>query len=68
MQVQDQTAQYAYSLDEGRTFCPLGSRARLLFSWWKGVRPALFTFNTDPSAQTPGRADFDWVRFRSTGD
>jgi beta-xylosidase len=63
MQVVDQTAQYAYSLDEGRTFCSLGSRARLLFSWWKAARPALFTFNSDASAIKGGRADFDWIRF-----
>lgn len=62
MQIADQAAHYAYSLDEGRTFCPLGSRARMIFSWWKGARPALFTFNTDATAPG-GTADFDWIRF-----
>jgi beta-xylosidase len=64
MRVEDQAAQYTYSLDEGRTFCALGSRARMLFSWWKGARPALFTFNTDASTPSGGRADFDWIRFQ----
>jgi beta-xylosidase len=64
MQVEDEEVQYSYSLDEGKTFRALGSKARMLFSWWKGARPALFTFNTDASAAPAGSADFDWVRFK----
>ncbi len=59
MQVDDESVQYSYSLDEGRTFRELGSEAPMLFSWWKAARPALFTFNT---ASAGGIADFDWVR------
>jgi len=64
MQVDDEWAQYSYSLDDGKTFRPLGSRARMLFSWWKAARPALFTYNT--TAQR-GIADFDWVHVQTRG-
>lgn len=56
----DETASYEYSVDEGRTFVALGTPAKLRFSWWKGARPALFTFNAGPGE--PGHADFDWFR------
>jgi beta-xylosidase len=68
MQVNDERAQYSYSLDEGRTFRELGSKAPMLFSWWKAARPALFTFNTvstgsgGTNADSAGIADFDWMR------
>lgn len=62
--VDDELARYSYSVDEGRTFKPFGTRARLLFSWWKGARPALFTFNTNESGG--GVVDFDWVRVEDT--
>jgi beta-xylosidase len=62
MQVDDAQAQYSYSLDAGKTFTALGSRARMFFSWWKAARPALFTYNNDASAPHGGIADFDWVR------
>jgi beta-xylosidase len=61
MQVDDEWVRYSYSLDEGRTFRDLGSKARMLFSWWKAARPALFTFNTMTRAADAGIADFDWV-------
>src|SRR5262249_18673308 len=35
--VVDEYAQFSYSVDDGKTFRPLGARPRLLFSWWKGV-------------------------------
>jgi beta-xylosidase len=63
MQVDAEQAQYAYSLDDGRTFQTAGSRVALSFSWWKGARPALFTYNTDPQVAA-GSADFDWVRIQ----
>ena len=56
------TATYAYSLDDGKTFLPLGAPVELLFSWWKGARPALFAFNT-LTAQG-GYVDFDWLHYR----
>jgi len=64
MQVDAEQAQYAYSLDDGRTFQTAGSRVGLSFSWWKGARPALFTYNTDLQVAA-GSADFDWVRIQA---
>jgi len=55
----DQKARYAYSLDGGRSFTALGEAIPLSpFSWWKGSRPALFTYNTKAAA---GWIDVDWV-------
>ncbi len=62
MQVDNEQVQYSYSLDAGKTFTAFGSRSRMFFSWWKGARPALFTYNTNASAPQGGLADFDWVR------
>jgi beta-xylosidase len=59
----NETASYSYSLD-GSTFIPLGSPAKIMFSWWKGARIGLFTFNTDPSATNAGLADFDWLHYQ----
>lgn len=64
MRVADGHVQYSYSLDDGRSFRDLGSRAAMRFSWWKAARPALFTFNTEAHAARGGIADFDWVRVR----
>ena len=61
MEVAHERVQYSYSLDEGKTFHPLGAEAPMQFSWWKAARPALFTYNTDSPG---GIADFDWVRVR----
>ncbi len=56
----DQRVRYAYSLDEGRSFVGLGKPIQLArFSWWKGSRPALFTFTR---GQTGGFVDVDWFR------
>lgn len=52
---------YSYSLDDGRTFTPLGSPVPLVFSWWKGARPAPFAYN--PRTISGGYVDFDWVRY-----
>ncbi len=56
----DQTVTYSYSLDDGATFRPFGTAIPLSkFSWWKGSRPALFSFTRG----TPGGwIDVDWVR------
>ncbi|WP_303543029.1 glycoside hydrolase family 43 protein [Sphingomonas natans] len=41
----DQTVRYSYSLDRGRSFGSIGAPIPLArFSWWKGSRPALFTY------------------------
>ncbi|UDF05590.1 glycoside hydrolase 43 family protein [Asticcacaulis sp. AND118] len=55
----DQIGRFAYSLDE-KAFTPFGEALPLsTFSWWKGSRPALFTFN---KIAAQGSVDFDWVR------
>jgi beta-xylosidase len=64
VEVADQTARYSYSLDDGKTFAPLGAPAPLRFSWWKGARPALFTYS-DPGQAKPGVADFDGVTVKA---
>jgi beta-xylosidase len=52
----EQSARFFFSLDEGRTFQPYGDVVPLQFSWWKGARPALFTYGS------PGWVDVDWFR------
>jgi beta-xylosidase len=64
VEVADQTARYSYSLDGGKTFVGLGTAAPLRFSWWKGARPALFTFSDVGSAKQ-GVADFDAVTVKA---
>jgi beta-xylosidase len=59
LQIAVDTVTYSYSTDDGKTFHTLGDPLHLIFSWWKGARPALFAFNTrEPSN---GYVDFDWV-------
>lgn len=60
----DQLARFTYSLDGDDSFQPLGEPARLWFSWWKGARPALFTYVKAPpdTAATGGTLDIDWFR------
>jgi beta-xylosidase len=54
----DQTSRFAYSLD-GKTLTSFGEQVPLSkFSWWKGSRPALFTFNKNAAK---GSVDIDWV-------
>jgi beta-xylosidase len=55
-----QAVRYSYSLDGGRSFVPFGDPIWLArFSWWKGSRPALFTYTKG----TPGGSiDVDWFR------
>jgi beta-xylosidase len=62
--VRGDTAKYLYSLDDGRSFHSLGSPVTLSFSWWKGARPALFSFNTRTSSLGDGFVDIDWVHYR----
>lgn len=60
----EQTVSYSYSLD-GKAFVPIGAGIALSkFSWWKGSRPALFTFikgDSGTRGQT-GSVDVDWFR------
>ena len=47
------------------TFHPIGSEVKLAFGWWKGARPAVFSFNTDATAKTNGWVDVDWVYYQA---
>lgn len=62
--VGDQIIRHSYSLDEGKTFVPFGGEAQLRFSWWKGSRPALFTFSTAAPPSAGGYVDIDWMHVR----
>ncbi|MBO9622657.1 MAG: glycoside hydrolase 43 family protein [Sphingomonas sp.] len=56
-----QVVRYSYSLDEGRSFAAFGVPTWLArFSWWKGSRPALFSFTRGPAPA--GFVDVDWFR------
>jgi beta-xylosidase len=63
VQVEGDTADYSYSLDDGKTFQPIASPVRIGFSWWKGSRPALFAYTTAHSADA-GHVDFDWAHYK----
>ena len=55
----DQIGRFAYSVD-GRAFTAFGEALPLSkFSWWKGSRPALFTFTR---GEPGGFVDVDWFR------
>ncbi len=60
--VEGDQARYFYSLDDGQSFQPLGETARLQFSWWKGSRPSLFAYTTQPA--NPGSIDLDWAHYK----
>jgi len=60
--VADQAVRYEYSLDDGRSFLPLGEAKAMRFSWWKGARPALFAYSTVGSATSRGHVDVDRVQ------
>jgi len=60
LKVQDEKVVYSYSLDEGNTFATISEPYASHFSWWKGARPALFSYTTDKTS-TAGYADFDWI-------
>ena len=56
-------ATYSYSEDEGSTFHPFGQEASLTFSWWKGTRPAIFSYTS--ASKPEGWVDVDWVHYRT---
>lgn len=61
--IENQTATFFYSLD-GSNFISFGQPLKLVFSWWKGARPGLYSFNTDPTLKdSSGVADFDWFHY-----
>jgi beta-xylosidase len=63
IQVQDEMATCAYSLDDGSSFHNLGQPEPIYFSWWKGARPAIFTFNTQSTSEDAGHIDIDWAHY-----
>jgi beta-xylosidase len=62
VRVDGDTASYSYSVDEGKTFAPIGPTVGLKFSWWKGSRPALFAYTTEQGSDA-GHVDFDWAHY-----
>ena len=50
---------YAYSTDN-KTFTPIGDIFEMDFGYWKGIRPAIFCYNTEGNG---GKAHFDWARY-----
>ena len=44
---------------EGAHFTPFGDPQELRFAWWKGARPALFTYTR--AGVGAGSVDVDWV-------
>jgi beta-xylosidase len=64
----DQLARFSYSLDDGAHFNDIGAPAALRFAWWKGARPALFTYIRSPPgiATGSGHVDVDWARVEVT--
>jgi len=65
VEVNGDQAVYSYSLDDGATFRQLSEPTPIHFSWWKGSRPALFAYTTQPTQ--PGAIDFDWVHYQPLG-
>jgi hypothetical protein len=63
--IEADTAAYSYSLDNGKTFQPLGPATPIHFSWWKGSRPALFAYTTEATAAP---IDFDWAHYTPTAE
>jgi len=56
-------ANFSYSLDGGQ-FISFGEPVKLQFSWWKGARPGIFSFNTAFATNQPlGTADFNWFHY-----
>lgn len=56
----DQSVRFSYALDEQGPYTPLGPVTPLAkFSWWKGSRPAVFTYVKRDAA---GYIDVDWFR------
>lgn len=62
--VADQAANYSYSRDGGKTFVDMGGGILPRFSWWKGARPALYSYGA-PGETKLGVADFDWIDVKS---
>lgn len=59
----DARCRFAYSLDEGRNFLPLGEEFRAVSGHWVGAKAGLFA-SARPATAAPGWADF--ARFELT--
>ncbi len=70
VRVEGDTARYFFSLDDGRSFQPLGPATPIHFSWWKGSRPSLFAYTTQGAGAEfiAGAVDFDWVHYVPLGE
>lgn len=62
VRVDGDSATYFSSVDEGKSFQPVGPAVRIAFSWWKGSRQALFAYTTQQSSDA-GHVDFDWAHY-----
>jgi beta-xylosidase len=56
---------YFYSTDEGKTSTQLGIPVRMVFSWWKGARPAIFSYSTDSEPHPNHYVDVDWAHYQA---
>jgi hypothetical protein len=65
VRVEGDQASYFYSLDDGRSFQPIGAATQIRASWWKGPRPSLFAYTT--ATTEPGFIDIDWFHYQSIG-
>ncbi|MFL5581074.1 MAG: glycoside hydrolase 43 family protein [Gemmatimonadaceae bacterium] len=59
----DARCRFAYSLDDGRTFTPIGAEFQAREGRWIGAKVGLFATRPDSSA-AGGYADFDWFRIQ----
>ncbi len=50
---------FSYSLDN-KKFTPIGDSFPMEFGYWKGVRPAIFCYNTEGKG---GKTFIDWARY-----
>jgi len=60
--IEKEGAAYSYSFDGGQHFAPLGTTMPIAFSWWKGARICLFSFNRGGNA---GSVDIDWLHYEA---
>jgi beta-xylosidase len=72
VRVEGDEARYFFSLDDGRSFQPLGPATPIRFSWWKGSRPSLFAYTTQDAGagaeSAAGAVDFDWAHYEPLGE
>jgi len=57
--VRNEIATYSYSTDLGLSFHALGPPQPQAFGWWKGIRPAIFTYSTLSQRSSNGVIDVD---------